>query len=175
VEAKKLKFVTVEIEKGDITAADTDIIVNAANSTLYMGAGVAGAIKLKGGIEIEREAVSKGPIKPGAAVETGAGRLKARHIIHAAVMGEDLKTGRGLVAGSTRSALQLAEALKMESIALPALGTGVGWFPIDKCAEVMFEEIKKFDDSGPLHIKRVKLILFSQKAFNEFEEEYLKI
>ena len=82
----------VEVVEGDIAALEVDAIANAANDRLWMGAGVAGALKRAGGEEIEREAVAKGPIPVGDAVATGAGRLPARHVIHAAVMGQDLRT-----------------------------------------------------------------------------------
>src|SRR5439155_22675133 len=90
--ASKLSAVRLEVVEGDITALQVDAIANAANDHLWMGAGVAGAIKRAGGEEIEREAVSKGPIELGEAVVTTGGRLRARHVIHGAVMGQDLRT-----------------------------------------------------------------------------------
>src|ERR687883_945988 len=95
-----------EVVEGDITQLDVDAIANAANDHLWMGAGVAGAIKRAGGVEIEREAVAKGPIAVGDAVATGGGRLKARHVIHGAVMGQDLRTDAELVARTTRRCLE---------------------------------------------------------------------
>jgi|ERR1035437_6768625 O-acetyl-ADP-ribose deacetylase (regulator of RNase III) len=170
--SKKLKNIVIEIVHGDITKASADILVNAANSSLWMGTGVAGALKIAGGPGIEREAMAKGPIKVGWAVETTAGALSARYVIHAAVMGQDLKTsaaGIGLAAWNT---LALAEKLKMESIAFPALGTGVGAFPISACAQLMFAMIKKFDEAAPQHIKRVVFVLYSRKAYEEFEKVF---
>ena len=79
----------LEVEEGDIAALDVDAIANAANDRLWMGSGVAGALKRAGGDEIEREAVAKGPIPLGTAVATKAGRLKAQHVLHGAVMGQD--------------------------------------------------------------------------------------
>src|SRR6266496_2756145 len=98
----------IEIAEGDITALDVDAIANAANSALWMGAGVAGAIKRAGGEEIEREAVSKGPIEVGDAVATGAGRLKAKHVVHGAVMAQDLRTSAELIERTTRRSLEVA-------------------------------------------------------------------
>src|ERR687883_2122155 len=95
-----------EVVEGDITQLDVDAIANAANDHLWMGAGVAGAIKRAGGVEIEREAVAKGPIAVGDAVATGAGRLKARHVIHGAVMGQDLRTSAELIEQTTRRCLE---------------------------------------------------------------------
>ena len=116
--------------QGDITDYKTDAIVNAANNELWMGSGVAGAIKAKGGIEIEEEAKAKGPIKVGEAVATTAGKLKAKFVIHAAVMGQDSKTNENYIRNATLSSLKEAEELNLSSIAFPALGTGVGGFPI---------------------------------------------
>ena len=170
--SKKLKNIVVEISHGDITKASADIIVNAANNSLWMGSGVAGALKMAGGQEIEREAKSKGPIQIGWAVETTAGKLNARYIIHAAVMGQDLKTSAQYIGLATWNTLALAEKLKMESIAFPALGTGVGEFPIPTSAHLMFEMIKKFDEAGPRYIKRVVFVLFTQKAYDEYEKVF---
>src|ERR671924_96926 len=125
------------VVEGDIAALDVDAIANAANNQLWMGAGVAGAIKRAGGDEIERDAVAKGPISLGSAVETGAGRLRARWVLHGAVMGQDLQTSADLVERTTRSCLELADELGCTSVALPAFGTGVGGFPLDECARIM--------------------------------------
>ncbi|MBN2464367.1 macro domain-containing protein [candidate division WOR-3 bacterium] len=122
---------------GDITEQTSDAVVNAANNHLWMGAGVAGTIKAKGGIEIEREAMKLGPIEPGQAVTTTAGRLRARYCIHAAAMGQDLLTSAELITMATRSALAEAARLELDSVAFPALGTGVGGFPAEDCARLM--------------------------------------
>ena len=129
----------IEIVEGDITELEVDAIVNAANDHLWMGAGVAGAIKRAGGSEIEREAVAKGPIPIGTAVATGAGRLSARHVIHGAVMGQDLLTDGERVAGTTVSCLEVANELGVQTVALPAFGTGVGGFPLEDCARIMID------------------------------------
>lgn len=131
---------------GDITHARTDAVVNAANSGLWMGAGVAGAIKRAGGAEIEREAVAQGPIEPGEAVITTAGNLPARHVIHAAGMGQDLRTSAELIERSTLSSLRLARDHNLSSIVFPAIGTGVGGFPLDQCARLMTGAARKFYD-----------------------------
>src|SRR5437773_5696327 len=116
----------LEVVDGDIAALDVDAVANAANDHLWMGSGVAGALKRAGGEEIEREAVAKGPIGLGEAVATGGGRLQAKHVIHGAVMGQDLRTKADLVRRTTRSCLELADELDARSVALPAFGTGVG-------------------------------------------------
>ena len=116
----------LEVVEGNIAKLEVDAIANAANNHLWMGAGVAGAIKGAGGDEIEREAVAKGPIEIGDAVATGAGSLPAKHVIHGAVMGQDLRTDADLVRNTTRRTLEVAEELDARSLALPAFGTGVG-------------------------------------------------
>ncbi|RKX23446.1 MAG: Appr-1-p processing protein, partial [Candidatus Zixiibacteriota bacterium] len=134
----------VKIIQGDITEADTEAIVNAANNHLWMGSGVAGAIKAKGGIEIEKEAVSKGPIEVGNAIDSTAGKLPYRCIIHAAGMGQDLKTDEKVVYKTTVNSLLLADRLKLKSIAFPAIGTGVGGLSITDCARAMHRALDEF-------------------------------
>ncbi len=175
MEAKKLNNLVIELFHGDITSSDADVIVNAANNELWMGAGVAGAIKAKGGIDIEKQAVEKGPIPIGASIVTGAGKLSARYVVHAAVMGTDFRTNEKYIRDAANTSLQMVEKVKMNSVCFPALGTGVGRFPLDKCAEIMFDEVVKFDETKPEYLKRVIFSLFSQKAFDIFENMYRKI
>jgi len=135
--SRKIGRLQLTVVLGDITEQTTDAVVNAANNHLWMGSGVAGAIKAKGGEEIEREAMKLGPVEPGQAVTTSAGRLKARYCIHAAAMGQDLATNANLISKATRSALAEAGRLGLDSVAFPALGTGVGGFPAEACARLM--------------------------------------
>jgi O-acetyl-ADP-ribose deacetylase (regulator of RNase III) len=158
--------VTLEICEGDLTSQPLDAIVNAANSALWMGAGVAGAIRARGGVEIEREAVALGPIEPGEAVIMGAGRLAARHVIHAAAMGPDLRTDATLIGRATKAALDLAAARGLTSIGLPALGTGVGGFPLGRCAILMAEAVKAHA-SGPTSLRIVRIVLFGRRAYDD--------
>ena len=109
----------LDVVEGDIAALAVDAVANAANNHLWMGAGVAGALKRAGGREIEHEAVARGPIPVGQAVATGAGRLPATWVIHGAVMGQDLRTNAELVERTTTSVLRLADELGAESLALP--------------------------------------------------------
>jgi O-acetyl-ADP-ribose deacetylase (regulator of RNase III) len=161
--------VTVKVVEGDISQRDVDAVVNAANNALWMGSGVAGAIKARGGVEIEREAMAQGPIQPGESVLTGGGRLIARHVIHAAAMGQDLTTGRRLIDAATRSALALANQHGLKSIAFPALGTGVGGFPVAECAEVMLDAL--WDHvAGGTSLTAVEFVLFGSRAFREFAD-----
>ena len=161
--------VTIEIAEGDITRQAVDAIVNAANNHLWMGGGVAGAIKARGGVEIEREAIGQGPVQPGEAVVTGAGTLlPVKHVIHAAVMGQDLQTSPALVARATASALDAARRLGLTSVAFPALGTGVGGFPMDECARIMIGQINAHART-PTSLRRVALVLFGEPACRAFE------
>jgi O-acetyl-ADP-ribose deacetylase (regulator of RNase III) len=155
----------LEVVEGDITALGVDAIANAANNHLWMGAGVAGAIKRAGGEEIEREAVAKGPIEVGEAVATHAGRLSAKHVIHGAVMGQDLSTNAELVARTTRRCLEVADELGCESLALPAFGTGVGGFPLDECARIMVQEARSHE---PRSLRRVVFAVFGAEAERVF-------
>jgi O-acetyl-ADP-ribose deacetylase (regulator of RNase III) len=157
--------VELVVVEGDITALEADAVANAANNELRMGAGVAGAIKRAGGAEIEQEAVALGPIEVGEAIATGAGRLKARHVIHGAVMGQDLRTDAGLVGRTTRRCLELADELGSRSLALPAFGTGVGGFPLDECARIMVGEARTFE---PTNLERVIFAVYGAEAASAF-------
>jgi len=163
----------VEVIRGDITEQQTVAIVNAANNHLWMGGGVAGAIKRKGGEEIEREAIALGPIDVGDAVLTSSGSLGhagIHHVVHAAVMGQDLHTDAGKIASATRNSLQLAEQKHITSISFPALGTGVGGFSIFHCAKIMITEAISFlQVSKQVHL--VQFVLFDQQTFEAFEQE----
>jgi O-acetyl-ADP-ribose deacetylase (regulator of RNase III) len=158
-------MLTLEIVEGDITALEIDAIANAANNHLWMGAGVAGAIKRAGGEEIEREAVATGPIEVGDAVATGAGRLQARYVIHGAVMGQDLRTNAALVRETTRRCLEVADGLACRSLALPAFGTGVGGFPLEECARIMVDEASSFEGTS---LERVVFAVFGADAERAF-------
>jgi O-acetyl-ADP-ribose deacetylase (regulator of RNase III) len=155
----------LDVVEGDITSLEVDAIANAANNRLWMGAGVAGAIKRAGGEEIEREAVAKGPIEVGDAVATEAGRLEARYVIHGAVMGQDLRTNAELVARTTRRCLEVADELGCASIALPAFGTGVGGFPLDECAALMVREACAYEAAN---LDRVVFAVFGGEAERAF-------
>ncbi|MEM3504890.1 MAG: macro domain-containing protein [Archaeoglobaceae archaeon] len=160
--------VQIEALHGDITKLEVDAIVNAANTHLYMGGGVAGAIKRAGGKEIEEEAVKKGPIKIGEAVVTSAGKLKAKFVIHAPTMELDFKTDEKKVRSAMIAALKKAEELGVQSIAFPALGTGVGGLPKDLVAKIMVEELKKHIESGT----KLKKVIFAD--INEEQVEFFK-
>jgi O-acetyl-ADP-ribose deacetylase (regulator of RNase III) len=157
----------LSVVEGDITVVDVDAIANAANDHLWMGAGVAGAIKRAGGEEIESEAMAKGPIPVGTAVATGAGALKARHVIHGAVMGQDLRTNADLVRRTTQSCLEVADGLECTSLALPAFGTGVGGFPLDECAGLMVGVARAYE---PRSLQRVVFAVFGAESAAAFRD-----
>jgi O-acetyl-ADP-ribose deacetylase (regulator of RNase III) len=162
---KMMGKVTIKLIQGDITEQNADAIVNAANNHLWMGAGVAGAIKRKGGTKIEKEAMSKGPVSVGEAVVTKAGELKAKYIIHAAVMGQDLITNEDYIKEATLNSLKRAEELKIKSVAFPAFGTGVGGFPIDRCARIMVDIVKEFSEQLQF-IEEVRFVLFDKQSYD---------
>jgi O-acetyl-ADP-ribose deacetylase len=158
----------LEVRDGDIAQVEADAIANAANDRLWMGGGVAGALKRVGGDEIEQEAMAIGGIPLGTVVATTAGRLSARWVIHGAVMGQDLRTDADLVQRTTRACLELADELGARSLALPAFGTGVGGFPLVRCASIMVEEARIF---APQSLERVIFAVYGSEAYEAFSSE----
>jgi O-acetyl-ADP-ribose deacetylase (regulator of RNase III) len=153
------------VKKGDITEEECDAIVNPANSLGYMGGGVALAIKLKGGKEIEEEAVRKAPIPLGKAIATKAGKLKCKFVIHSPTMQKPAeKIPLENVRLATRAALELAKELKIKSIAFPGMGTGVGGIKAEDAARVMIEECKKFEDL------EIRLVAFDENLYQAFKK-----
>ncbi len=159
----------IEIVRGDITKADAEAIVNAANNHFWMGSGVAGAIKAAGGDSIEEEARLKGPVVPGQAIFTTAGRLRYKYVIHAAVMGQDLQTNDRFIRQATIASLTLSERLKLGSIAVPAFGTGVGGFPMTACANIMVKAARGFKTEAKT-LRRVVFCLYDELGYKAFEK-----
>ncbi|PWB74687.1 Appr-1-p processing protein [candidate division GN15 bacterium] len=139
-----------------------------------MGSGVAGAIKLAGGKSIEEQAIAKGPIFPGDAIFTGAGTLRFKAIIHAAVMGQDLRTSDKLIRQATVSSLNVAEQLGLGSVAFPAFGTGVGGFPMSACAFLMVHTVDAYQPLAK-SLKRVQFCLFDEYGERLFREALTKL
>lgn len=160
----------IEVIRGDIAEQETEAIVNAANNHLWMGGGVAGAIKRMGGEEIEREAMASGPIEIGQAVCTSGGKLKAKNVVHAAVMGQDMHTDAAKIQSATRNSLSLADERKISSISFPALGTGGGGFSSYHCAKIMITEAISFLLIST-YVQHVRFVLFDQPTFDAFEQE----
>jgi O-acetyl-ADP-ribose deacetylase (regulator of RNase III) len=143
-----------------------EAIVNAANSELWMGGGVAGAIKRAAGDGVEQEAMAQGPIEPGESVATSAGELPKpiRWVIHAATMGPDLMTSETLIRQATTSALAQAGRVGATSLAYPALGTGVGGFRMDQAAEAMVSSVLAADGGS------VEMVLFVVRDFSAMQD-----
>ena len=166
----KIKDVEIKIVQGDITELKVDAIVNAANNKLLMGGGVAGAIKKKGGKIIEEEAVKKAPIKIGESVATSAGNLTAEYVIHAATMGMDFQTDEVKIRNSCRSSLEVAEGLKINSVAFPALGCGTGGFPHLAVAKIMAQEVFRHLREHKSCLKEVIFCLYDKEVYETFNK-----
>jgi len=164
--SRRFGRLTVTVTRGDIARQEVDAVVNAANNRFWMGGGVAGALKRAGGEELEAEAVRQGPVEPGQSVVTRGGRLPARHCIHAAVMGQDLATSADLIRTATLSALDAAAGLDAKTVAFPALGTGVGGFPLDETARLMFGAV--LERAPGTGLEEVRFVLFTDEAFRAF-------
>jgi O-acetyl-ADP-ribose deacetylase (regulator of RNase III) len=173
---RQVEGTALDVVQGDITACAVDAIVNAANNHLWMGGGVAGAIKRKGGQMIEAEAIRQGPIPIGEAVVTGGGALKARYVIHAAVMGRDLITNADFIRQATINSLKRATELGIESVAFPALGTGVGGFSVDEAARVMLEAVRtSVREAAPSPVQRVMFVLLTPDVLHAFEQALAEV
>ena len=169
----KIKNTEIKVVMGDITELRVDAIVNAANNKLLMGGGVAGAIKRKGGKIIEDEAVKKGPIEIGQAIQTGAGELAVKYIIHAATMGMNFKTDEIMIRNACKNSLRLAAELKINSIVFPALGCGTGGFGLLASAKIMAQEVLKHLRDEKTSLKEVIFCLYNQEAFTVFKKGVL--
>ena len=161
----------VRISQGDITDRDLDAIVNAANNDLMLGAGVAGAIRRKGGPEIQRECDVIGRVVLGEAAVTTGGKLKARLVIHAASMHLGGVTTEEHLRSATRNSMRRADDHKVVSIGFPAIGTGIAGFPMDRCAQVMLEEVRAHLE-GATSVRLVEFVLFDAEAYNIFKREF---
>ena len=162
----------VRISQGDITECALDAIVNAANNDLVLGAGVAGAIRNKGGPAIQKECDLIGSIALGEAVVTTGGRLKAKFVIHAASMRLGGTTSEDNMRASTRNSLRRADERNIASIAFPAIGTGIAGFPLNRCAQVMLEEVRDHLADDGSSVKLVEFVLFDRAAFEVFKKVF---
>lgn len=160
----------LELVEGDITELDTDAIVNAANAQLVLGGGVAGAIRRKGGPEIQRECNKAGGTFVGGAVITTGGNLKARHVIHAVGprMGEGNEDEK--LRNATLNSLKLADENNLKSIAFPAISTGIFGFDIERCAQIMLQTTIDYLRAGT-GLEKVVFCLFGRDAYQVFENE----
>jgi O-acetyl-ADP-ribose deacetylase len=158
----------IEVLDTDITTLDVDAIANAANTMLWHGGGVAGAISRAGGPAVQRESDAKAPIGLGEATDTGAGDMPARWVIHAATMKPGGPTDADIIRRATRSTLIKADELGARSLALVAFGTGVGGFPVDEAARIEVDEVRAHlgADSG---LERVVFAVHGDAAREAFE------
>src|SRR5580692_3599408 len=164
----------IVIQQGDLTDMDTDAIVNAANNDLQLGAGVAGAIRRRGGEEIQRECDSIGSIPVGYAAITSGGKLKARFVIHAASMQLGGKTSADSLRHSVAHSLRIANERGLKTIAFPAVGTGIAGFPLRDCAEIMLRETAQHL-RGETSLETVYFVLFDEVAEGVFKRAWERI
>ena len=162
-------FARIELIKGNIALLDVEAVVNAANKSLVLGGGVAGAIRRFGGDSIQRECDRLAPIEVGQAVLTGGGHLKARFVIHAVgpVFGEGDEEEK--LARATRHSLDLAGDHKISSLAFPAISTGIFGFPLKPCSEIMLRTTIAFLKEHEFP-RRVVFCLYDDPALKVFEE-----
>ena len=132
----------IELWNGDICDLEVDAIVSPASTSLWMSTGVAGELKRNGGDAIEFAALRQAPAQLGDAVVTPAGRLAARVVIHAVSLERDRRTSGPAIDRAARSSMARARELGLASIAFPALGTGIGGFPLDEAASILVEAVR---------------------------------
>ncbi len=164
----KINDKTLELVEGDITELDTDTIVNAANASLILGAGVASAIRAKGGPAVQQECDEIGGCPVGGAVITGGGNLKARHVIHAVGPRKGEGDEEQKLRNATLNSLKVADENGLKSIGFPAISTGVFGFPIERCAEIMLSATINYLQ-GETGLVRVVFCLYGREAFRVFE------
>jgi O-acetyl-ADP-ribose deacetylase (regulator of RNase III) len=166
--------VEIEILQGDITEADVDALVNAANNDLELGGGVAGAIRRKGGPSIQQECHKIGRIPLGEAAITGGGNLKAKYVIHAASMHLGGRTTAENLEASTRNCLRRAEEKGIKSIAFPAVGTGIAGFDTKQCAEIMLGVVAE-RLQAKTSLERAVFVLYDRASLEIFQETWKQI
>ncbi len=161
----------ITLAEGDLTEQAVDATVNAANSDLLLGSGVAGAIARRGGPAIAAECAAHGPIAVGAAAITGGGLLPARHVIHAAGMSPGGRATPESVESALRAALECAVAAGVRTLAVPAIGAGVGGLALQICAEISIACARRFAEeqggAGPL--EEVRFVLLGEPSYRLFE------
>ena len=162
------------LQQGDLTHLDVDAIVNAANNDLQLGGGLAGVIRRKAGDSVQRECDEIGSIPVGGAAITGAGKLKARHIIHAASMQLGGPTTAHALRCATAHSLRIASEKGLKTIAFPAIGTGIGGFPLSECAAIMLQEAVRHLKQ-PTTLEKIYFVLFDAKALAAFRKELRQI
>jgi O-acetyl-ADP-ribose deacetylase len=152
---------------GDLVEQEVDAIVNAANNDLLLGGGVAGAIRRRGGPSIQDECTAHGPIAVGEAAITGGGELHARYVIHAASMSLGGRTTAQSLRMSMDATFRIARELGVKSIAVPAVGTGIAGFPLDECARIMADCLRRIHADG-WQPDEVRFVLYDAGAMAAF-------
>lgn len=158
----------LELWNGDICLLEVDAVVNPANPTLWMATGVGGALKRAGGDSIEFAAVRQGPLALGDAIVTEAGHLAAKAVIHAVSLDRDRRTSGPVLEAAVRSAMARAREIDARSIAFPALGTGVGGFPLDEAARITVATVRDELAAGG-RLEHVTFALRGLAAYQAFE------
>lgn len=162
----------ITLAEGDLTEQPVDAIVNAANSNLLLGSGVAGAIARRGGPAIAAECAAHGPIAVGEAAITGAGLLPVRHVIHAAGMSLGGRATPESVDRALRAALECAVAAGVRTLAVPAIGAGVGGLALQTCAEISIACARRFAEEGQERtgsLEEVRFVLMGEPSYRVFE------
>jgi len=162
----------IVITVGDLTNQDVDAIVNAANNDLELGGGVAGAIRRRGGPSIQDECTAHGPVRVGEAAITSGGQLKARHVIHAASMALGGRTTATSLQASMTATFEIARRSAFETVAVPAVGTGIAGFPLDECARIMATCLSRAFHDG-WQPSEVRFVLYDEAAQSAFEPPFL--
>ena len=166
---------SIHIEQGDLTAWEADAVVNAANNDLILGGGLAGAIRARGGPAVQAECDAHGPVRVGQAAITTAGDLPAKYVIHQASMALGGRTTAQSLRDSTRAVLKIAEeAPDVQSLAFPAVGTGIAGFDLRQCAEIMLAEVQAHVAVGTT-LTDVSFVLFDEQARRVFQDAWDKM
>lgn len=166
-----MRQTAVVIIHGDLVEQEVDAIVNAANNDLQLGGGVAGAIRRAGGPSIQDECDAHGPIRVGEAAITGAGKLRARHVIHAASMSLGGRTTEESLRSSMDHVFRICRANDVRTVAIPAVGTGIAGFPLDECGRIMAECLNQALIVG-WQPQEVRFVLFDERAKTAFEASF---
>ena len=168
----KINNTTISLVQGNITDCEVDAIVNAANTQLILGGGVAGAIRKMGGSKIQEECSKHGPIELGGVAITSGGNLKAKYVIHAASMELGGKTTTISLTKSIINTLDIANQNKIKSISFPAIGTGIAGFPLVECANIMIKNISSFLVNKEHNFKHIEIVLYSKNDYIIFKEVF---
>ena len=158
----------IELWNGDICDLEVDAIVNPANVSLWMSTGVSGAIKRAGGDEIEFAAVRQAPVPLGESIVTGSGTLAVDAVIHAVSLDRERRTSGPVIEAAVRSAMARAREIGARSIAFPALGTGVGGFPLEESVRITVETVRDELTRSP-DIEHVTFALRGAVAYDAFQ------